>query len=72
MNCCPFLSEKNPFERDIYINMQNLAAVGTEWKHPCVAHEIKRENSPRLFKNWEWVRHTGWNREKRATRQGLK
>ena len=52
MNCCPFLSEKNPFERDsIHINMQNLATVGTKWKHPCVAHKkIKRENSPRLFK----------------------
>lgn len=51
MNCCPFLSEKNPFERDnIHINMQNLATVGTEWKHPCVAHKKKlKEKIRRVF-----------------------
>lgn len=51
MNCCPFLSEKNPFERDnIHINMQNLATVGTEWKHPCVAYKKKlKEKIRRVF-----------------------
>lgn len=53
MNCCPFLSEKNPLE-DKYINMQNIVTlfIVKRMENIHVLHKEKKgkRGNSRLFK----------------------